>query len=413
MTLFHQLFIVYCWIAYCLTRLNCLNIQCLDGPDFWCLNGTTESLCNFTNKTIGLCGYSNKRCQVKIGDSFCKSSPPAQQQSPFEFNGGLTGTDDDLFSYYSLSLYWPPSSCPAKYNETIDLLSYFCSPYTDIDQPGSERLALHGLWPTFSTKGNYQGWPQFCSSTKSDWSKCHIDGNLCPWKNMTSNDFTQGDYEYCLSVENVQECLIDPVEILEPERDRLKVLAPGYLGKRNLFINHEWTKHGSCCSSIFGHNISNYLTHMLDLVDMVTRPGSLTYEYIQRYAGEKIGLDYLLTIFNQTAIINCNSKCELEEIWMCMNRDDDSGLPNRLITCPPGARNASDSCRKARCEYVFIPLRNHVGVNHTGDYYFSSILRNLLCFIFILILLKFLVSFCTSGTFLQTTSQSNCFVDQK
>jgi hypothetical protein len=35
---------------------------------------------------------------------------------------------------------------------------------------------------------------------------------------------------------------------------------------------------GSCCSSSFGNNISNYLTHMLDLTDMVTRPGSLTYE---------------------------------------------------------------------------------------------------------------------------------------
>jgi hypothetical protein len=38
---------------------------------------------------------------------------------------------------------------------------------------------------------------------------------------------------------------------------------------------------GSCCSSIFGNNISNYLTHMLDLVDLVTKPGSLTYEVIK------------------------------------------------------------------------------------------------------------------------------------
>jgi ribonuclease I len=238
--------------------LNSLNIDCFNGPDFWCLNETTESLCNFTNKTIGICGYSNKRCEIKtgkkifflfyffngkyfLGDRFCKSSPPVQQQSPFDFNGGLTGVDDDLFFYYSLSLYWPPSSCPSKYNETIDFLRFFCSPYTDINQPGSERLVLHGLWPTFSTKGNYQGWPQFCSSK---WSKCHIDGNLCPWKNITKDSFTQTDYEYCLSVENIQECLINPTDILLPEEERLKVLAPGYLGPRNLFINHEWTKHG-------------------------------------------------------------------------------------------------------------------------------------------------------------------------
>ncbi len=37
---------------------------------------------------------------------------------------------------------------------------------------------------------------------------------------------------------------------------------------------------GSCCSSTFGNNISNYLTHMLDLVEIVTQPGSLTYEVI-------------------------------------------------------------------------------------------------------------------------------------
>jgi len=181
---------------------------------------------------------------IFLGDDFCKSSPPVQQQSPLEFNGGLTGVDDNYFSYYILSLYWPPSSCPLIYNETNDLLRYFCSPYTNVNQPGSERLVLHGLWPTFSTNGNYQGWPQFCSSEKNDWSNCHIDGNLCPWTNTTRSDFSQGDYEYCLTIENIQQCLVNGTQILEPERERLKILAPGYLNKFNLFINHEWTKHG-------------------------------------------------------------------------------------------------------------------------------------------------------------------------
>lgn len=143
-----------------------------------------------------------------------------------------------------LSLYWPPSNCPPKYDEKLDFLRYFCSPYTDVGQPGREHLALHGLWPTFSTQGNYQGWPQFCSSTLRDWSKCHIDGNLCPWENATKYSFSQTDYEYCLSVENINECLVSAKDVLEPETERLKNLAPGYLGPRNLFINHEWTKHG-------------------------------------------------------------------------------------------------------------------------------------------------------------------------
>jgi len=398
MVLFKSLYyglcvIFFLSIGYCFARLNYSTIHCLQGPDFWCLNETTELLCNFSNKTIGLCGYTSKRCQIKTGDDFCKSAPPAQQQFPLEFKGGLTGVNDNYFAYYILSLYWPPSSCPLIYNETGDLLRYFCSSYTNLNQPGSERLVLHGLWPTFSTVGNYQGWPQFCSSTEKDWSDCHIDGNLCPWKNTTRSDFSQANYEYCLASENINQCLVNGVEILEPEQERLKVLAPGYLNKMNLFINHEWTKHGSCCSSSFGNNISNYLAHMLDLVDMVTRPGSLTYEYIQRYAGEKIGLTYLVSALNQTAIINCNSKCELEEVWMCMGRDHRTGLPNKLISCPLGARNTSDSCKKARCEYVFVPLRNKLQTIHTGDDYFSTIWTKFLLIILILILFKLVLFF--------------------
>ncbi|CAF3518559.1 unnamed protein product [Rotaria socialis] len=346
------------------------------------------------NKSIGLCGYTNKRCKIETGDDFCKSKSPDQEQSPFEFNGGLTGVNDNYFSYYILSLYWPPSTCPLIYNETNNLLSYFCSPHTNVGEPGRERLALHGLWPTFSTSGNYQGWPQFCSSTYKDWSYCHIDGNLCPWTNTTGHGFTQAHYEYCLSRENIQQCLVDATEVLEPEQERLKILAPGYLNQFNLFINHEWTKHGSCCSGTFDNNISHYLTAMLDLTDTVTRPGSLIYEYIQRYAGEKIGLTYLISMLNQTSIINCNSKCELEELQICIDRDQNTGLPNKLIPCPLGARNTSDSCRKARCEYVSIPLRNRLELNIINQDYVPKIWTILIRVIFVLLVLKLvLVSF--------------------
>ena len=143
-----------------------------------------------------------------------------------------------------MSLYWPPSSCPTVYNEKTELLEYFCSPYTDAGEPGSERLVLHGLWPTFSTFGNYQGWPQYCSTKVMDWSLCHIDGNLCPWTNTTRNEFTQSHYEYCLATENIQPCMLDGEKILQPEFERLKTHAPGYLNRYNLFLNHEWSKHG-------------------------------------------------------------------------------------------------------------------------------------------------------------------------
>lgn len=181
---------------------------------------------------------------VFVGDEFCKSSGAKQQQSPFEFNGGLTGVDEDYFSYYTLSLYWPPSSCPMYFNESRDILRYFCSIYTNVRQPGSERLALHGLWPTFLTNGNYQGWPQFCSTARHDWSKCHIDGDLCPWKNTSLHNFTQGNYELCLSSESIDACLVDFIDVIQPVQERLKILAPGYLNRYNLLMNHEWTKHG-------------------------------------------------------------------------------------------------------------------------------------------------------------------------
>jgi hypothetical protein len=93
---------------------------------------------------------------------------------------------------------------------------------------------------------------------------------------------------------------------------------------------------------------------------------------------------------NQTAIINCNSKCELEEIQMCMNRDDQTGLPKQLIQCPIGARITSDSCEKARCKYVFIPLRNPSPEIHL-DY---SYWLNIISIIFLLIIFKYFLSLC-------------------
>ena len=100
-------------------------------------------------------------------------------------------------------------------------------------------------------------------------------------------------------------------------------------------------------------------------------------------------------MLNQTTIINCNSKCELEEVWMCMGRDRRTGLPNKLMPCPLGARNTSDSCKKARCEYVFIPLRNRSQLNHnTGDDYIQKIWTKFVYLILLLILLKLVLFFC-------------------
>lgn len=55
--------------------------DCFQGPNFWCFNQSTETLCNFTNKTIGLCGLSNKRCQIKSGKIDDETKKKKQRKS--------------------------------------------------------------------------------------------------------------------------------------------------------------------------------------------------------------------------------------------------------------------------------------------------------------------------------------------
>jgi hypothetical protein len=72
-----------------------------------------------------------------------------------------------------------------------------------------------------------------------------------------------------------------------------------------------------------------------------------------------------------------------------MNRDDQTGLPTQLIQCPIGARITSDSCEKARCKYVYIPLRSHPRENDL-DFLFPL---KIISIIFLLIILKYFLSF--------------------
>ncbi len=77
-----------------------------------------------------------------------------------------------------------------------------------------------------------------------------------------------------------------------------------------------------------------------------------------------------------------------------MGRDHRTGLPNKLIPCPLGARNTSDSCKKSRCQYVFIPLRDKSSIdNNTGNDYIQKLWTKFLFVILILMFIKFLVFF--------------------
>ena len=78
---------------------------------------------------------------------------------------------------------------------------------------------------------------------------------------------------------------------------------------------------------------------------------------------------------------------------MCMGRDHRTGLPNKLMPCPLGARNTSDTCKKARCEYVFIPTR-HKYKTPGDDYSVPAIWTKFMLVILVLMFLKFIVFFC-------------------
>ena len=88
-----------------------------------------------------------------------------------------------------------------------------------------------------------------------------------------------------------------------------------------------------------------------------------------------------------------------------MGRDQRTGLPNAPIPCPLGARHTSDSCEKARCAYVSIPL-HHRKISSlsqpTANDYLSTIVSKLLCLTLLVIFLKYfllLASMCCSWCF--------------
>lgn len=86
-----------------------------------------------------------------------------------------------------------------------------------------------------------------------------------------------------------------------------------------------------------------------------------------------------------------------------MGRDERTGLPNQPIPCPLGARHTSDSCEKAHCAYVSIPLHHRISFSFppvhlpTGadDDYFSTIWGKLLFLTLVVICLKYFLVLCS------------------
>lgn len=95
---------------------------CIVGPSYWCQTKENQNVCQVSNVTIGVCGYSNNKCPLTLGSSFCETNTSQI------FNGGLVGIQPGYTGYYALALYWAPTSCSptVAYNPS----SGFCSAYT-------------------------------------------------------------------------------------------------------------------------------------------------------------------------------------------------------------------------------------------------------------------------------------------
>lgn len=111
------------------------------------------------------------------------------------------------------------------------------------------------------------------------------------------------------------------------------------------------------------------------------------FQYIQLNAGGRIPMNFLLEMFNQTATVSCNSKCQLEELALCFGRDESTGYPTHPIPCPLGARNTSDSCAKSHCELLSIPKRSTTPKHRIE----STSPSDHCCFCFLLMLILLLI----------------------
>lgn len=333
---------------------------CNIGPTWWCSANNALDMCLVAGKEVFPCGYNSKfscnSTRITV-DDFCVD----ETLNATTFNGGVTGSPTGQFGYYALALYWAPSSCKPGTQE----LGGFCSEYT---QPGNEaydHLVVHGLWPDYGSLyetepqppqyvGQYQGWPQFCDGPEGQFGECAVTGGLCSWPNATGVNFTQSDYEDCMRIEGVEKCLV-PDETLALLQPQFETHAPGYLGPLNTFMDHEWTKHGTCIGGYLSTNITAYFDVTMQWATYIINDVSniKVSALIEENKNGSVPVDTFLSVVDGTAAVRCNAECELEELWFCLGRDA-AGFPTDLITCPAGTL-ASSNCMQKNCTDVKIP----------------------------------------------------------
>jgi ribonuclease I len=229
---------------------------------------------------------------------------------------------------------------------------------------GASHLVLHGMWPDYGSlyttepsppafNGSYQGWNQYCTATgpgKNDYSKCHVNGGLCPWANATFANFTQTSYEQCMRAQNVTQCQVEESTVTALKSDMARY-APGYLGDDRTFIDHEFNKHASCLGGYLTDNKTAFFETAIGLTKILTANGSWADIHVHNNRGSSVDTTSFVASLNNTAIPQCDKNCQLSEVWYCFGRDA-AGFPTQLITCPIGTLG-SNNCRT--CPNILIP----------------------------------------------------------
>ncbi|GAQ83825.1 hypothetical protein KFL_001630220 [Klebsormidium nitens] len=328
---------------------------CTIGPSYWCLSDANMRRCQVYNVTVGVCGYSSGKCNSSSVQDFCAQNPTA-----LRFNGGLTNAPPGKFGYYALALYWAPTSCSA--NSTAG--GGFCSSYTLAGTQGSQNLVLHGLWTDYGSlyttepaapayNGSYQGWNQYCSATgpgRIDYSRCHVNGGLCPWANATAANFTQSNYEQCMRANGVTQCQVEEATVSALQADMARY-APGFLGADRTFLDHEFFKHASCVGGYLTDNKTAFFETAIGITKQLTANGSWADVNVHQKRGTAVDTTAFVNSMNNTAIPQCDRNCQLSEVWYCYGRDA-AGFPTELITCPIGTLG-SNNCKS--CPQILIP----------------------------------------------------------
>lgn len=202
---------------------------------------------------------------------------------------------NNKFDFYLLATQWIPGWCEVGSGQSGAIIDNLRACQQQVNRP----LMFHGVWP----ENNDGSYPSFCS----------LVPKLDPTKLTFANPFKN------------------------------------YLSNANDFLNHEWSKHGTCSnrySSGLEHNNSNeyytqinlYFTHGLNLYQKIQIPTlalELTTNELQAIVNKEnsqIPSDAILIMCDR----DHHQQQYLTGLWFCTNKAQDKFIP-----CPlPLQKNA-------------------------------------------------------------------------